>query len=116
MFKRNEGILDRFVRVALGTILLPAGLFLLDGLQGRVLGLVIAGFGGLGLITGLTGVCPLYVPFGVNTLEKEKELIAKGMARMAAFCQGSDGSVNISAVQSCGTCPPSMGETRNQQR
>ncbi len=45
MFKRNEGILDRFARITLGVVLLPTGLFLLDGLQGTVIGLVVTGLG-----------------------------------------------------------------------
>jgi hypothetical protein len=86
MFKRNEGLLDRIVRVVLGLVLLPIGLFLLGGLQGTVLGLVVAGFSLLPLITGLTGFCPLYVPFGISTLDKEKELMSR-CASMAANCQ-----------------------------
>lgn len=73
MFKKNEGILDRLIRVILGMVILPAGLFWLGGLQGSVLGLVAAGFGAWVLITGLIGVCPLYVPLGINTLEAEKK-------------------------------------------
>jgi hypothetical protein len=115
MFKRNEGVIDRIVRVALGTVLLPAGLLLLGGLQGSVLGLVIAGLGGLGLITGSTGVCPLYIPFGINTLEKEKELIARCMSMMAGIRQESAGSVHPSAKQTCGPCPPSFRNTHDQQ-
>ena len=109
MFKRNEGILDRTLRVLLSMVLLPTGLFWLGGLQGNVLGLVIAGFGLLPLITGLTGFCPLYVPFGINTLEKEKELIARCMSMMAGSRPGSP-----SARQMCGPCPPSIGETPDQ--
>lgn len=85
MFKRNEGILDRTVRVALGLVLLPVGLFLLGGLQASALGLVVASLGGWLLITGITGVCPLYIPFGINTLEKEKELIAWCMSMASGF-------------------------------
>lgn len=85
MFKRNEGIIDRTLRVALATVLLSVGLFLLNGLQGNVPGLIVAGFGMLPLITGLTGFCPLYVPFGISTLEKEKELMAR-CASTAASC------------------------------
>lgn len=85
MFKRNEGILDRIVRVTLGLVLLPAGLFLLGGLQSSVLGLVTAGIGAVALITGITGVCPTYTLFGISTLEKERELINKCMS-MAAGC------------------------------
>ena len=76
MLKRNEGILDRILRVALGMVLLPAGLFWLGELQGSVLGLLAAGLGVLALITGFTGVCPLYLPLGISTLEQEKEPIA----------------------------------------
>lgn len=86
MFKRNEGLLDRAIRVVLGLVLLPTGLFLFGGLQGTVLGLVVAGFSLLPLITGLTGFCPLYVPFGISTLEKEKELLSR-CPSMAANCQ-----------------------------
>ena len=115
MFKRNEGILDRIVRVALGLVLLPAGLFWLGGLQGSVPGLLIAGLGVMGLITGFTGVCPLYIPFGISTLEKEKELMARCMSMMAGFSQGSAGSGHPSAEQTCGPCPPAIGKTPNQQ-
>lgn len=85
MFKRNEGIIDRTLRVLLSLVLLPTGLFWLGGLQGNVLGLMVTGFSFLPLITGLTGFCPLYVPFGISTLEKEKELMAR-CASMAAGC------------------------------
>jgi hypothetical protein len=110
MFKRNEGILDRIVRVTLGMVLLPAGLFLLGGLQGSVLGLLIAGLGVLGLVTGLTGFCPLYVPFGISTLEKEQELIARCMSMMAGFRQGSADSGNPGTGQMCGPCFPADRE------
>lgn len=85
MLKRNEGTIDRILRVILATMLLLVGLFWLGGVQGSVLGLVVTGFGLLPLITGLTGVCPLYIPFGISTLEKEKELMAR-CASMAASC------------------------------
>ena len=83
MFKRNEGTIDRILRVALAMVLLPVGLFLLGGLQGSLLGLLVAGLSMLPLATGLTGFCPLYVPFGISTLGKEKELMAL-CASMAA--------------------------------
>ncbi len=73
MFKRNEGKLDRIVRLALGIVLLPAGLIWLGGLQGNLPGLVAAIIGVLALFTGLTGFCILYVPFGFSTLEPEEK-------------------------------------------
>lgn len=72
MFKRNEGTLDRAIRLALAAVLLPTGLVALGGLQGNWLGLLVALPGVLGLVSGVTGFCPLYVPFGISTLEPEK--------------------------------------------
>jgi hypothetical protein len=115
MFKRNVGLLDRIVRVGLGVVLLPAGLVLLGGLRSGVPGVLLAGLGVLGLVTGLTGFCPLYVPFGINTLEKEKELIARCRSMMAGFRQGSASSGDPSAVQMCGPCSPSLGKAHDQQ-
>ena len=54
-------------------MLLPTGLLALGGLQGNVLGLLVALPGVLGLVSGVTGFCPLYVPFGISTLEAEKK-------------------------------------------
>jgi hypothetical protein len=126
MFKRNVGVLDRSVRVTVGIVLLPVGLFLLGALQSSVLGLVVAGVGGIALITGFTGFCPLYIPFGINTLEKEKELIDRFksmasermdrcMSMMAGFPQVPADSGSPGAEQTCGPCPPWIGETPNQQ-
>jgi DUF2892 family protein len=73
MFKRNEGTIDRIARLALATVLLPAGFFWLGGLQGTALGLLAAGVGVIGLVTGATGICPTYNLFGISTLEPEKK-------------------------------------------
>lgn len=73
MFKRNEGTLDRIVRLAVGLVFLPAGLLWLGALQGNVPGLVAAVLGTIGLVTSVTGFCPTYVLLGVSTLEPEKK-------------------------------------------
>ncbi len=113
MFKRNEGIIDRVVRVALAVALLPAGLLWLGLLQGGVLAVLVAGLGVVMLVTGLTGFCPSYVLFGINTLEKEKELMAK-CASMAAGCAPEGHPV---AGQACSCAPrrPAAEQTQNQQ-
>ncbi len=90
MFRRNEGMIDRLVRVALAVVSLPTGLAWLGFWQGGIPAAVLAGFGTLMLVTGITGVCALYIPFGISTLEKEKELIDKCMSMAAACpCSGS---------------------------
>lgn len=59
MFKVNEGTIDRFLRVAVGIVLIA---------------LVFVGpktpWGWLGIVplaTGLAGFCPLYTLLGINT-------------------------------------------------
>ena len=71
MFRRNCGRLDRAVRLVLGVILLPVGLFLLGRLQGNNLGVVAAVIGFIALATGASGFCGLYVLFGISTVEKK---------------------------------------------
>jgi hypothetical protein len=69
MLSRNVGGLDRAVRLALGLILLPTGLFLLgpgDALRWPVLVL-----GLMGLVSGTAGYCVLYVPFGLSTRRRD---------------------------------------------
>jgi hypothetical protein len=110
MFKRNEGIIDRALRVALAIVLLAIGLFLLGGLQGNVPGLVVAGISVLPLTTGLTGFCPLYVPFGISTVEKEKELMARCMSMVASCIPQHSRSGQTPTPDS-----PSIGNTHNEQ-
>lgn len=110
MFKRNEGILDRIVRLVLGIVLLPTGLFLLGVLESSVPGLVIAILGAIGLFTSLTGFCLVYVPFGISTLEKERELIDRCKSMMASWRSGQPG-----AGQMCWPDPKSIEETHHQQ-
>lgn len=85
MFKRNMGVLDRVARVFVATVLLPTGLFLLGGARGSALGLVVAGFSLLPLLTGLTGFCPIYVPFKFSTLNLERNMMRRCMS-MAQHC------------------------------
>ncbi len=73
MFKRNEGTLDRIIRLAVGVVLLPAGLFWLGALQLSILGLLAVALGVIGLVTALTGFCPTYTLFGFSTIETEKK-------------------------------------------
>jgi DUF2892 family protein len=110
MFKRNEGILDRIVRVALGVVLLPTGLFLLGGLQGSVPGLIVTGLGAIGLITGATGYCPTYTLFGFSTLEMEKQFIERCRSMMGA--RGASGC--MSAGSMCGPRPQSSDKAPEQ--
>ncbi len=68
--QRNEGSLDRAIRLVAGIVLLPVGLFLLDGLQGETVGVIVAVAVVLVLLTGASGVCLMYLPFGISTLRR----------------------------------------------
>ena len=65
MSRRNVGGLDRAARLALGLVLFPLGLFLL--VNGYGYGLAFAILGRIGLFSGTTGFCVLYVPFRFST-------------------------------------------------
>jgi hypothetical protein len=67
MWGKNEGPVDRAIRLVAGASLIVIGLFLLEGLQGGALGLVATAFGLWFVATGAIGWCPLYVPFGIST-------------------------------------------------
>ena len=65
-FQVNEGPLDRVIRLVVGIVMLYAATVATGPLF--VVALVI---GLIGLVTGLTGFCPNYVLFGINTLPKD---------------------------------------------
>jgi hypothetical protein len=71
MFQKNEGPVDRTIRVVVGILLIAVSLWLLGGLEASVAGVVVAAFGLWLIVTGAIGVCPGYVPFGINTLPKK---------------------------------------------
>ncbi len=64
MFKVNEANWDRIARVVLGIVLLYLGL---GGVVAGGMGIVLDIFGAIFLLTGLVGICPLYMPFKFST-------------------------------------------------
>ena len=67
MLKKNVGGFDRTLRSIAGVVLIPIGLFALGGWQGNVIGIVVAAFALIPLVTSLIGFCPAYVPFRFST-------------------------------------------------
>jgi len=65
--KRNMGIADRVIRIVLAAVV--AALYFthqLSMVAAIVLGILAVVF----LVTGIVGVCPLYLPFGISTKRK----------------------------------------------
>ncbi len=66
--KKNEGTIDRALRVALGIVLLIVGFGVVGGTGGTILGIV----GLIPLVTGLVGWCPIYSIFKLSTTEDQE--------------------------------------------
>lgn len=65
MFKMNEATWDRFGRVALGVFVLWFGLG--SGALSGAAAMGLSVVGGVLLVTGIVGFCPLYRVFGLST-------------------------------------------------
>ena len=66
--EKNEGNIDRFIRVVLGGALIIFGIL---GSGGWSTILIVVGL--IPLVTGLIGWCPLYRIFGIKTCPTKSE-------------------------------------------
>lgn len=71
---KNEGNVDRAIRVVLGVAMLTLGW---TGSVEGVPGAVLSFLGFVPLLTGLVGWCPLYALFGVSTCPAESKSVRK---------------------------------------
>lgn len=65
--KRNEGSIDRMVRLVLGAVAMILAFLILDAGSGAAGGVVLAVIGAILLFTGATGSCLLYLLFNFST-------------------------------------------------
>ena len=66
--KKNMGNLDRVLRVIIALAIVA--LYFAGVISGPVaIGLLVVG--GIFVLTSIVGVCPLYLPFGINTSDKK---------------------------------------------
>lgn len=61
---RNEGTIDRALRVIVGVVLLAAWVF---GWLGGATAIVLGVVGAVLVVTGAVGFCPIYRLFGIAT-------------------------------------------------
>ena len=66
--KQNEGIIDRVIRVIIGSVALVASFFWLAGML-QTIGYII---GVISLVTGLIGYCGLYSILSISTIKNKK--------------------------------------------
>ncbi len=64
IMKRNVGNIDRTIRLAAGSAVIIAGLYLQSWW---------GAFGLIPIVTSLAGWCPLYLLFGINTCKCDKK-------------------------------------------
>lgn len=67
--KKNMGSFDRSLRFVLAAFTLT--LYFTNVITGTI-AIVLLIFTGITLLTGITGFCPLYLPFGINTCKAKK--------------------------------------------
>ena len=67
--KKNMGTADRAIRVIVAVVI--AALFFTNVISG-VLGIVLLVLAGVFVLTSLVSTCPLYMPFGLSTCEREE--------------------------------------------
>ncbi len=67
--KKNMGLADKIVRILIAAVV--AILFFTHVITGT-LGVVLLILSGIFILTSLVSFCPLYLPFGLSTVKKEK--------------------------------------------
>jgi uncharacterized membrane protein HdeD (DUF308 family) len=67
--KKNEGTVDRVIRVLLGIILIGLGVYFQNS-WGLVATIVLIILGLAALITGIIGFCSIYKLFNISTIKK----------------------------------------------
>ena len=69
--KSNESGADRAIRGVVGVIALAFAFTMLGAMDGNILGIIIAAFGTIAVLTGIVGFCPAYRLVGLSTCKKE---------------------------------------------
>jgi len=62
----NVGTIDRAIRLVIAAVLIGVGLGVVRGPRG----IAIAAVGAIPLVSALSGHCPLYTVFGINTCRR----------------------------------------------
>lgn len=69
IMKKNMGTADRFIRIIVAAVI--AGLFYAEVIPQTWWGWLLLVFAAIFLLTSFISFCPLYLPFGLNTIRKK---------------------------------------------
>jgi hypothetical protein len=68
--KKNMGTIDKLFRVFIAAVI---GIIYFMGLINGTTAIILLVLAGVFLLTSLISTCPLYLPFGISTIKKEKK-------------------------------------------
>ena len=68
--KKNMGTMDKLIRVFIAAVI---GVIYFIGLINGITAIILLALSGVFLLTSLISVCPLYLPFGISTINNEKK-------------------------------------------
>ncbi len=68
--KKNMGTMDKLIRVFIAAVI---GVIYFIGLINGITAIILLALSGVFLLTSLISVCPLYLPFGIRTINNEKK-------------------------------------------
>jgi hypothetical protein len=66
--KQNMGLIDKVIRILIAVVVIA--LYYANVISGT-LAIILLILAGIFILTSLIGICPLYMPFGLNTAKKE---------------------------------------------
>ncbi|GAB1429482.1 hypothetical protein MASR2M18_03140 [Ignavibacteria bacterium] len=69
--KKNMGSTDRIIRMLLAVLIIA---LYLGGVINGILTVILLVFAAIFITTSFMSFCPLYLPFGLNTLRKKENL------------------------------------------
>jgi len=68
--KKNMGFIDKIIRILVAIVI--AGLYFANVISGTV-AIILLILAGIFILTSFISFCPLYLPFGISTIKKDKE-------------------------------------------
>jgi len=67
IMKKNMGAIDKIIRI---TVAVTIAILFFTGIVPGVTGIILMSLAGVFLLTSFIGTCPLYLPFGISTRNK----------------------------------------------
>jgi len=70
VLKKNMGLIDRLIRIAVGILLIYLGAINADIIMNTVVRYCLVGFGVINVATSIIAICPMYKLIDISTAKK----------------------------------------------